>query len=147
MAITIKPEHKKWLYIGGAVVGAYVIYRIASGGSDNSGSAIDPTGNGGTTIANPNFNASKIANDLYDLMSGWFTSDTDILAILQEITTPAQFGQVVQKFGSNQYNSQQGTTIGLPFIDLPKRNLPYWLKNELSDQAYAVLKKKYPQYL
>jgi hypothetical protein len=141
----ITPQQKKYLMIGGGVLAAYLLYRAFSKGNDTSGSTIDPTGNGGTV--NPDFNPTVLAQNLYESMYEMGTDDEDVLPILQLIPTQAQFGQVNTKFGTRKYNPTTGNIYAVWPFDLDKYPLRFWLKNELSNEAYAVAKKKYPTYL
>lgn len=140
------PQQKYLLYGGIATAALYLAFfnKKAPGGS-----ADDPTGNGeAEATGDPNvFNAFRVATDLYEAMKNWGTNEDAIIAALKTVTQP-QFGQVVAKFGSLPYNDVTGDQFNaFPLTSLPRRDLPYWLKSELSDANYANLKRKYPNYL
>lgn len=142
-------EEKKWLKIGGAVAGAVLLYKVFSAKTDTSGGAYDPTGNGNTGTSTPGyvFNASVVAEKLYDAMK---TSGTDEMAIVKALTpvNEQQFALVREKFGKRSYNSLLGNQIRVnPFSSLPLVNLPGWLKSELSATRYNILRMKYPSHL
>lgn len=142
------PKQQKKLITGLAIAGGlYMLYKIYT--ADNGGTPWDPTGN---TSPNPhvgsNFNAAKVANDLYEAMR---YSGTDEEAIMQTLryVTQDQFAKVVVAFGEKQYNRTLGNQINPTawFTELPFVGLAGWLKNELSNSEYHTLKLKYPKYL
>ncbi|HRB72438.1 hypothetical protein [Flavobacterium sp. UBA4197] len=152
-------NQKKHLKIGGGVViGGIVIYYLffSASSAGSGGSAEDPTGNGGVT--NPGnlyvFDAKKVADELYDAMkiSGYasFINPNERERIFKalERVNPTQFGQVVQKFALRSYNKTFGNQINyLPFTSLPLEPLKVWLKTELTEDDYNLLKLKYPNHL
>ncbi|HEX8269765.1 MAG TPA: hypothetical protein VF581_07725 [Flavobacterium sp.] len=144
------PKTQKQLTYGGAaILAAFIGYKMFFD-NDQGGSANDPTGNGTVNPGSgsaPAFNASKTAKELYDAMKDPGTSETDILAALQRVNA-SQFDQVFAAFGAKQYNLNLGSQWNLvPFTQLPYVNLKGWLKNELSDEEYALLRLKYPTKL
>jgi hypothetical protein len=153
------PQEIKYLKIGGAVLGAgVVLYLIFGDKFDNSsaGAENDPTGNGG--VSNPtgtsNFNAKNIANDLYENMqeSGFASfmnpNERDNIFNVLKNVSQTQFGQVVTQFGRKSYNESMGNQlVYTPWGTLPLFGLKTWLKTELTDADYNLLRKKYPNYL
>nr|WP_322624481.1 hypothetical protein [uncultured Flavobacterium sp.] len=143
MALTT--QHKKIILIGaGVLVAGYVGYRlIKNNGTISIG--YDPTGNGSAATTNTaNFNPSAIATSLYDAMKEMGTKEKEVFNALSGLS-PAQFVQVYNKFGSRVYNTITGS-IYIPIwsnAENWKENLKTWLKEELSDSDYAVLKKKF----
>jgi hypothetical protein len=128
----------KW-GIGLAVAGtvAFLFFNTDTGGSTN-----DPTGNTGNTGTLPSFSANKVRLQLFEAMNQSGTDEDGIINILKHIT-PAQFTQVVTAFGLERYTDILGykTSFGTP------RDLPYWLKSELSTSEYNNLRNKYPNSL
>lgn len=145
----LTPQNKKYLIITGivAIVGGAIYYFSKNSNSGNTGTGIDPTGNGAVipTVGTA-FNAKSIAEDLYTAMSGYGTDEAMITDVLTRVN-PTQFEQVFHAFGKRGYNS---TTGGIDFLwgqTITKYDLKFWLKNELDDSDYRILKLKYPQYL
>lgn len=134
------------MYGGGAaiLIGGYLYFTK----NDNSGGSDDPTGNG--DISSPgnisdNFNAKKIANELYEIMSYTVPNKTGILNALRSVTQD-QFAEVIKAFGKNKYNSTFGNTLEAFYQTLPAKDLIYWLQKELGNEI-QTLKLKYPKYL
>lgn len=91
----------------------------------------------------PAFSASQKVALLYDAMNRY--SGTDETLIFETLTgvTQAQFGLIQKAFGLKNYNRILGyNTIG--GTNLP---LKTWLKEELNDADYSLLRKKFPLYL
>lgn len=142
----LTPKNEKYIKIAAGCVAVLVLYKMLVPKSDTSGSIDDPTGNGGTP-STPGyvFNAKKVANELLIAMREMGTDEDAIVSALTPVNA-TQFSQVITAFGNQPYNSTTGNQyIYIPFTSLPKRNLQYWLKNELSTQRYNILKMKYPQ--
>ncbi len=94
----------------------------------------------------PVFSAKQKANALYEAMR---YSGTDEQTIFEELSgvTQKQFGLISGAFGLRSYNSWLGNTTGVIGQTLPKLSLKMWLKEELSDEDYKLLRKKFPMYL
>ena len=91
----------------------------------------------------PVFSASQKATALYNAMNIY--TGTDEQTIIEELTgvTQAQFGLISKAFGLRNYNRYLGyNTIG--GTPLP---LKTWLREELNDADYHLLRKKFPMYL
>jgi len=145
--MTEKNKKIAQIVIGG--VAAVVLFKLIMPKTDTSGGANDPTGNGGTaaTLPGGTFNASVVAETLYDAMKNSGTNEAKIINALKYVT-PAQFAQVVQKFGKRSYNKTLGNQYNLiPFTTLPLEPLQVWLENELSDEQYNILSLKYSPLL
>ena len=142
-------QNNKKTYIGTAVGLVLLWYFTKGAGTSSSGQPTDPTGNGYTT-GTTTFSAYNVAMDLYNEMKGWNvispTDDSKILSILTHVT-PQQFSQVVASFGNLAYNETDGDQISWAFETLPKLPLRTWLKDEVSDATYTILKSKYPNDL
>lgn len=138
-------QKKIGIVVGGILVIGTIIFLVTKKPKqDSSGSMSDPTGNndsGGSGGAIYAFNASSVAQGLYDAMADLGTDEEAIFNLLAPVSQ-AQFAQVIQKFGSRVYNSWTGgTSLGSP------QPLKVWLKSELSSSDYEILRKKFPSYL
>lgn len=143
-------QKKQALYGFGILGILWLIFRKPSTDSTTSIGSEDPTGNGSSTPNTPMyvFNAAKVADELYEAMRYNGTDEDAIMSALQHVNQ-TQFAQVFSKFGKIQYNKTLGNQVNptawiddLPFVDLRG-----WLKNELSDADYKILRLKYPSYL
>lgn len=140
------PKEKKILIYGGtavALIGGYLYLTK----NDNSGGKGDPTGNGETQPGDiaANFNAKRVANELYEIMSYNVPNKTGIFNALRTVSQD-QFGEVIKAFGKNKYNDLFGNTMEGFYQTLVARDLIYWLKAELGNEI-QTLKLKYPKYL
>lgn len=147
-------KNKKIVMIAGG--GAALIgigYLLTRTKRENSGSE-DPTGNGTTAPIFQQFNAKKIADELYEELVGTgFASiilnpkqKETIFEILKNVSN-SQFGKVMELFGKKAYNMTSGNNYFLLFTDPTYYTLDKILKNELTSTDYATLRKKYPNYL
>lgn len=92
------------------------------------------------------FNPKLVAQKIYEAMK---TTGTDEDYIFENLTgvSQTQFAAVIKAFGLKPYNSLTGNQYGVIGTTLPKRDLKYWLKKELSDKQYKLLRTKFPNYL
>jgi hypothetical protein len=139
------PQNKKIATYSAVALGLGLVVYYAFFNKDNDGAATDPTGNNGGNnpgLPTPVFNAKKVSLELFDAMNQIGTDEDAIISNLRTVT-PAQFIQVIKAFGKERYTDYLGykTSFG------KERDLPYWLKAELSDQEYLNLKRKYPNSL
>jgi hypothetical protein len=91
----------------------------------------------------PVFSAKQKVSILYDAMNKY--NGTDETLIFEALTdvTQSQFGLINKAFGLKNYNRMLGyNTYG--GTNLP---LKTWLREELSDSEYNLLRKKFPIYL
>lgn len=91
----------------------------------------------------PLFSANQKANVLYNAMNIY--NGTDEQTMIEELTgvSQKQFGLISKSFGLRNYNRYLGyNTIG--GTQLP---LKTWLREELDDADYNLLRKKFPMYL
>lgn len=142
MQLTDK-QKKIGIVVGGVLVLGTIIYFLTKKPkADTAGTLNDPTGNNdsgsGTTYT---FNATNVAQGLYEAMADFGTDEQAIFNLLAPVSQ-TQFAQVVQKFGSRIYNSWTGGTSGGS-----AQPLKTWLKEELSSSDYEILRKKFPSYL
>ncbi len=91
----------------------------------------------------PLFSASQKVTLLYEAMNKYNgTDETKIFEALTDVSQ-AQFGLINKTFGLKNYN----TIVGYNTIGGSKLPLKTWLKEELSDADYSLLRKKFPIYL
>lgn len=142
-------KNKKILVIAAAVGAAVIIYHVVKTKTDTSGTGYDPTGNGGSNGSSElPFNANSTAEKLYEAMRNTGTDEEAIFAALKNITQQ-QFAQVITAFQNRSYNSSMGNQVNYaPWSSsLPLKDLPYWLKNELSSSDYNKLRLRFPNHL
>lgn len=91
----------------------------------------------------PAFSPTQKASLLYDAMNRY--SGTDETLIFETLTgvTQAQFSLINKAFGLKNYNR----ILGYNTYGGTKLPLKTWLKEELSDADYSLLRKKFPIYL
>lgn len=139
------PSQNKNLKIAAASAGALlVLYLVFRPKKEKSSLPYDP-------VTNPNgatgFNASNVALGLLAAMREMGTNEQSVFDILTPINQ-TQFAKVVAAFGKRQYNSTTGNQINyFPVYQLPYVDLKGWLRSELSNEMYASLRSKYPNYL
>jgi hypothetical protein len=132
--------------IGGAIlIGtvAGIIYLNGKKNTPHKGRYLDDNPESNAIII---FDPKLTAQKLYEAMK---TAGTDEDYIFETLTgvSQTQFGAVIKAFGLKTYNSITGNQYGVIGTTLPKRDLKYWLKNELEDNQYKLLRTKYPNYL
>lgn len=144
--MTDKEKNIAKIAIGG--LAAFVLYKLVMPKTDNSGGSEDPTGNGSNTnVPGATFNASVVAEKLYEAMRKSGTNETAILNALMYVN-PTQFAQVAAKFGKRSYNMTTGNQINYtPWTPLTLYPLQVWLENELSESQYNILRNKYAPQL
>lgn len=78
-------------------------------------------------------------------------SDTRVILVLLEPVTEEDFGQMITLFGERPYmdKTRSDGVDGnfLPFNEAIPQKLPYWLSMDLPNEAYQILKEKFPKYL
>ncbi|MCV9934704.1 hypothetical protein OIU80_20705 [Flavobacterium sp. LS1R47] len=91
----------------------------------------------------PTFSASQKVALLYDAMNRY--SGTDETQIFETLTgvSQAQFRLISKTFGLKNYNR----ILGYNAIGGSKLPLKTWLREELNDADYNLLRKKFPMYL
>ncbi|WP_395074557.1 hypothetical protein [Flavobacterium sp.] len=97
-----------------------------------------------------NLNVKEQATLLYEAMREVnFTNTEKRKAIFTALTgvTPLQFSLIVKAFGNRYYNTFTGNTSFAIWQNPVKYPLKLWLKEELSNSDYQLLKSKYPKYL
>ncbi|CCG53574.1 Hypothetical protein precursor [Flavobacterium indicum GPTSA100-9 = DSM 17447] len=122
-----------------------LLFSIAQAKKDKNGNVYLNQG----TVEN-NFNAKEIATVLYDAMKeANFTNTEKRKTIFTTLTgvSPAQFSWVIKAFGSRYYNTLTGNTYFALWQTPVRHPLKVWLKEELSDSDYKLLKSNYSKYL
>ena len=102
--------------------------------------------NSNVTLYGETFNAKEIAKKLKEAMlPDTFWGGTDENEIIEVLTgiTQAQFYKVIIAFGMQPYNPTKGSQ----FLAIYDYSLPFWLKNELDDSDYKLLKTLFPKHL
>lgn len=98
-----------------------------------------------------NFSAITVSKQLYEAMRNTGTDEDIVFETLTGLSEN-QFRLVINAFGLKPYNTvlgNQKTLIGSDVFGykLPKHGLKSWLKNELSNEKYKLLKINFPKYL
>ena len=130
--------------VGVAGLGVFV-FAVAQSSKNKKSTAYLDSG-----VDASSFNASQIATALYDSMKqANFTNTQKRQAIFTALTgvSEAQFAQVIKSFGSRYYNTLTGNTYFALWQTPVKHPLKVWLKEELSEQDYKLLKSNYPKQL
>lgn len=139
-------EASKLVPISVGVAGlGILLFAIAQANKDKNGNAYLNQG-----IVENSFNAKEIATVLYDAMKeANFTNTDKRKTIFTTLTgvSQAQFSLVIKAFGSRYYNTLTGNTYFALWQTPVKHPLKVWLKEELSDSDYKLLKSNYPKYL
>ncbi|WP_136669387.1 hypothetical protein [Flavobacterium sp. H122] len=139
-------ESSKILPISVGVVGLTILlFSIAQANKTRKGKAYQ---DGNPT--EQSINAKDIATTLYNAMKqANFTNTEKRKTILTTLTgiNEAQFSWIVKAFGSRYYNRLTGNTYFALWQTPVKHPLKVWLKEELSDSDYQLLKSNYPKYL
>lgn len=121
------------------------LFAITQANKDKNGNAYLNQG-----IDTESFNAKEIATALYDAMKeANFTNNEKRKTIFITLTgiSQAQFSWVIKAFGNRYYNTLTGNTYFALWQTPVKHPLKVWLKEELSDSDYKLLKSNYPKYL
>lgn len=91
----------------------------------------------------PSFSASQKSALLYEAMNRYSGTDENLIFETLTDVTQAQFGLINKVFGYKNYNS----IVGYNTIGGSKAPLKTWLKEELNEAEYSLLRKKFPFYL
>ncbi|MDL2143573.1 MULTISPECIES: hypothetical protein [Flavobacterium] len=137
---------KKVIIVTASVVilglGAYFLTKTNKNGKSLLGSNKKYIDEGDVNLV-PVFSASQKVALLYEAMNRY--SGTDETLIFETLTgvSQAQFGLISKTFGLKNYNR----VLGYNTIGGSKLPLKTWLKEELNDADYSLLRKKFPSYL
>lgn len=139
-------EKKKAIIIGASVLilgfGGYFLLKTNKDGKSILGGKKKFIDEGDINTA-PVFSAKQKVSLLYEAMNRY--SGTDETLIVETLTgvTQAQFGVINKLWGLKNYN----TLLGYNTIGGSKLPLKTWLREELNDEYYILLRKKFPLYL
>jgi hypothetical protein len=107
----------KIIMIGGALIGAYVLYRALSGfvsqqsGRQETQSASDELDrlnqNSATRQKLSNYQAEQLSNKLFTAMNGWQTDESAIYGVMYQLKNNADFLAVSKAFGIRTISSGQ----------------------------------------
>lgn len=137
---------KKIIVVTASVVilglGVYFLTKTNKNGSSILGGNKKYIDEGDVNLV-PVFSASQKVALLYDAMNRYNGTDETLIFETLTSVTQAQFGQIVKAFGLKNYNR----ILGYNTIGGTKLPLKTWLKEELNDADYNLLRKKFPLYL
>lgn len=137
---------KKIIIVTASVVilglGVYFLTKTNKNGSSVLGGNKKYIDEGDVNLV-PAFSASQKVALLYDAMNRYNGTDETLIFETLTSVTQAQFGQIVKAFGLKNYNR----ILGYNTIGGTKLPLKTWLKEELNDADYNLLRKKFPLYL
>jgi hypothetical protein len=91
----------------------------------------------------PAFSANQKVSSLYEAMNSYKGTDENLIIETLTGVTQAQFGAINKAFGLKNYNR----LLGYNTVGGTKLPLKTWLREELSDDDYNLLRKKFPIYL
>ena len=91
----------------------------------------------------PVFSAKQKSSVLYDAMNSYKGTDEQLIFETLTGVTQSQFGLINQAFGLKNYNR----LLGYNTIGGTKLPLKTWLREELEDDDYNLLRGKFPLYL
>ncbi|MFZ4680129.1 MAG: hypothetical protein ACOYLP_08175 [Flavobacterium sp.] len=139
-------DNSKLLPISVALAGlSILVIAVSQAKKDKNGNAYLNQG-----ISTESFNAKEIAEVLYNAMKeANFTNTEKRKTIFTTLTgvSQAQFSWIIKAFGSRYYNTTSGNTYFAFWQTPSKHPLKTWLKEELSESDYNLLKSNYPKYL
>lgn len=91
----------------------------------------------------PAFSPTQKVALLYDAMNRYTGTDENLIFETLTGVTQVQFGLIQKAWGLKNYNR----LLGYNTIGGTKLPLKTWLKEELSEQDYNLLRKRFPVYL
>lgn len=138
---------KKKIIVGVSVlvfaVGIYLLTKKRANGTSILGSKKPKYIDEGDINLVPVFSATQKVTLLYEAMNKYNgTDETKIFEVLTDVSQ-SQFGLINKTFGLKNYN----TIVGYNTVGGSKLPLKTWLKEELNDADYSLLRKKFPIYL
>jgi hypothetical protein len=124
------------------IIGIYYVTKPDSNGKTLLGGGKKYIDEGDINLI-PVFSASQKAKILYDAMNSY--KGTDEQTIIEALTgvTQSQFGLISKAFGLQNYNR----LLGYNTIGGTKLPLKTWLREELNDDDYNLLRGNFPMYL
>lgn len=137
---------KKVIIVGASLVllglGAYFLTKTNKNGNSILGGNKKYIDEGDVNLI-PTFSATQKVALLYDAMNRYTGTDENLIFETLTGVSQAQFGLIQKAFGLKNYNR----ILGYNTIGGTKLPLKTWLKEELNDQDYNLLRKRYPAYL
>lgn len=138
---------KKKIIVGVSIlvftVGIYFLTKKGKNGTSIIGPKKPKYIDEGDINSVPIFSASQKVTLLYEAMNKYNgTDETKIFEALTDVSQ-SQFGLINKAFGLKNYNS----IVGYNTIGGSKSSLKTWLREELNDADYSLLRKKFPIYL
>lgn len=139
-------DKKKIIIVGASVLilglGVYLFVKTDKNGKSLLGGSKKYIDEGDVNLA-PVFSPTQKVALLYEAMNRY--NGTDETLIFETLTgvSQAQFGLISKAFGIKNYNR----ILGYNTIGGSKLPLKTWLKEELNDADYGLLRKKFPLYL
>jgi hypothetical protein len=139
-------DKKKIIIIGVSVVvlgvGAYFLTKTNKNGKSILGSKKKFIDEGDINSA-PVFSAKQKVSLLYEAMNRYTGTDETLIVETLTGVSQAQFGAINKLWGLKNYN----TILGYNAVGGSKLPLKTWLREELNDEYYILLRKKFPLYL
>jgi hypothetical protein len=139
-------DKKKAIIIGVSVVvlgfGTYFLTKTNKNGKSILGGKKKFIDEGDINIA-PVFSPNQKASLLYEAMNRYTGTDETLIVETLTGVTQAQFGAINKLWGLKNYN----TLLGYNTVGGSKLPLKRWLREELNDEYYNLLRKKFPLYL
>lgn len=126
----------------------YALISVGKGKNalNNYGNQYLPEDGSGTN----QIDALQVANTIHEIMrvTNWSNTNKNeiVLGAFANISQN-QFSQVITAFGMRFYNPKLGDDLTYFGFKPQKYNLQFWLKSELNDSEYNVLKNKFSKYL
>jgi hypothetical protein len=139
-------DKKKAIIIGVSVVilgvGAYFLTKTNKNGKSILGGKKKFIDEGDINLA-PVFSAKQKVSLLYEAMNRYSGTDENLIVETLTGVTQSQFGAINKLWGLKNYN----TLLGYNTVGGSKLPLKTWLREELNDEYYVLLRKKFPLYL
>lgn len=124
-------------------VGVYFLTKTNQNGKSILGGGNKKYVDEGDANLAPVFSPYQKSALLYDAMNRYTGTDETLIFETLTDVTQIQFGLINRVFGLKNYNS----IVGYNTIGGSKVPLKTWLREELSDADYSLLRKKFPTYL
>ena len=137
---------KKVIIVAASVVilglGVYLLTKTNKNGTSVLGGKKKYIDEGDVNII-PSFSPSQKVSLLYDAMNRYLGTDENLIFETLTGVTQVQFGLIQKAWGLKNYNR----LLGYNTVGGTKLPLKTWLKEELDEQDYNLLRKRFPVYL
>lgn len=141
-------KHIPKIVLGAGILSvAYAFFSVGTGKNalNNNGKYLAEDGSS-TNGVDP----KQVADALHEAMRSINITNSDknevILDALSSVNN-SQFYKICIAFGARPYNPRIGNDTSYFWIKPDNYRLPFWLKSELNKPEYAILQKRYSQYL